>query len=227
MKKCGAFVLLVGTAHSLSVPHHGTGRRTLCVDFGLRRCGIAVSSGYAPVPLGVVSCRGAAPEELEATSQAVARIASGELAQQLVVGMPYTVRDGIRCEGEQAALTREFAAHLANASPSPVFLWDESFSSAEAQTRMNGGRGASAGEQVDAVAAALILEDWFDEPRGRQRADAPHVPPTRAPTPTPTPPRPAAVPHSEARRAMMERAAEQQQEAPVGRGRRQRRGRRR
>ena len=190
------------------------GTRTLGVDFGLRRVGVAVSSGFAPLPISVLPCGGDTEEDFERVASLVCAIASGEGATQVVLGMPYNRTGG---EGEQAAITRAFANSLANAvAPRPVFLWDERFSSAEAEQRLNGGRGAARGELLDAVAAAIILEDFFAADDDVAQS-APSIPATRiapsAPPPTarasrrPVPPSQADI-----KRAMRERAARQQKE---------------
>ena len=78
------------------------------------------------------------------------------------MGMPYNAAGH---EGEQANATRRFAAHLADAiAPIPLYLWDERFTTGEAKLRMLDGVGAGGGaaeHSVDAVAAAVILEDFF------------------------------------------------------------------
>ena len=197
------------------------GVRTLGVDFGLRNCGIAISSGFAPLPLRVVKCGGEGREDFEAVASLCARLCAGEGAEQVVLGMPYNSSGG---EGEQANITRVFANLLADAvHPRPVFLWDERFSSQEASMRMNKGRGAAVGERVDAVAAAVILEDFFDAPEDVCAA-APFVPSklfrlyegsgsaaARPRVRIATPPS-----RAEVRRAMMERAAAHEQPPPPG-----------
>ena len=140
---------------SLRIEAGGVGTRTLGVDFGLRRTGLALSSGFAPLPLRVVPCEGDSAEGRADAAREVARAAAGEGAAQIVLGMPLNSTGG---EGEQATVTREFARVLAAAAaPLPVFLWDERFSTFEAR-----GRAATATHGVDAVAAAVILEEFFD-----------------------------------------------------------------
>ena len=203
-------ITVVALALALAPAPSGTAR-TVGVDFGLARVGLAISSGFAPLPLTVLRCGGEDAAEFERVAAAIASVASGEGATQVVLGMPYNSSGG---EGEQATVTRKFAAKLADAvAPRPVFLWDERFSSAEAKMRMNRGRGAARGESLDAVAAAVILEDFFGaESDALQRA--PHVPSTRPPpSRAPPRPRPPAPPsQSEVRRRMMERVAQQQQQ---------------
>ena len=207
------WVALVGWpgASAAAVSPGGVGTRTVGVDFGLRRVGVAISSGFAPLPLTVLQCTSANSAGFERVASALATVARGEGATQMVVGMPYNSTGG---EGEQAAVTRKFAEVLADAvAPLPVFLWDERFSSAEATMRMNGGRGAARGEALDAVAAAIILEDFFAADDSACKA-APHVPssrprPAASTSPKPRPPTPPS--QSEVRRRMMERVAQQQQ----------------
>ena len=140
---------------SLRIEAGGIGTRTLGVDFGLRRTGLALSSGFAPLPLRVVPCEGDSADGRADAAREVARAAAGEGAAQIVLGMPLNSTGG---EGEQATVTREFARVLAAAAaPLPVFLWDERFSPFEAR-----GRAATATHGVDAVAAAVILEEFFD-----------------------------------------------------------------
>lgn len=203
--------------------------KTLGVDFGLARVGVAVSSGFAPLPLAVLPCGGSEEADFTAAARGVARYCMGEGAVQVVLGMPYNSSGG---EGDQAVITRAFATHLADAvAPRPVFLWDERFSSAEASMRMHGGRGAERGERIDAVAAAVILEDFFNA-EDEAVAAAPHVPsrprPAASATRPAVAPRPPPLSQSEVRRAMMERAAREGEERTQtsGKAGKKKRGRR-
>lgn len=148
----------------------GVGTRTLGVDFGLRRCGLAVSAGFAPLPLRLLPCDDAdAGRAFEDLARRVGSVASGEGARQIVVGMPFNAAGD---EGEQANVTRTFVATLAEAvAPLPVFLWDERFSTAEARNRLSEG---TASGDLDSVASTVILEDFFAAPP-EVRAAAEHV----------------------------------------------------
>jgi putative holliday junction resolvase len=200
------FFSAAASAHALA---RGIGTRTVGIDFGLKRVGVALSSGFSPIPLTVVSCNGSKEDFPQVASQ-ICRIALGEGASQIVLGLPLNSSGG---EGEQAVVTREFASSLACASQLPVFLWDERFSSAEASMRMNSGRGASAGQTIDAVAAAIILEEFFaGEWATAESICAPGRPAEeRAPTTSTHQPPPSS--YSDIRRQMQERAVEQQRTA--------------
>jgi len=80
-------------------PPGGIGVRTLGVDFGLRRTGLAISSGFAPIPLRVLAVAGDSPACFGEVAKEVTRAAFGEGADQIVLGMPYNSTGG---EGEQA-----------------------------------------------------------------------------------------------------------------------------
>jgi len=208
----GAAVLMVLASARLparptgSMPRaaNGFGTRTIGIDFGLRRTGLAVSAGIAPLPLGII-----AADNMTHVAKQVVRAARSEGASQFVLGMPYNSSGG---EGEQATVTRAFGTILAQeAAPMPVYLWDERFTSAEASMRMNQGLGANMGQSVDAVAAAIILEDFFDGDHAsaeRLMVEPGHEPArVSCAPPSPTGPPPS---YLETRRQMMERAALQE-----------------
>ena len=191
----------------------GVGTRTLGVDFGLRRVGLALSGGFAPLPLNVLPCNDDA-SAFEDIARRSARIAVGEGASQIVLGMPLNAAGE---EGEQANVTRTFASMLAlAAAPLPVFLWDERFSTAEARLRMTAY--ASTAGALDAVAATVILEDFFAAP-AEARVAAEHVPlseaqqsvwvKARAAAQSAAAARPPPLSASEVRRRMLEEVAQQ------------------
>ena len=144
-------------------PARGFGTRTLGVDFGLRRTGLAVSAGIAPLPIGIIDDQSA---NLTAVAAQVVRAARSEGASQLVLGMPYNSSGG---EGEQAIATRRFGELLAReAAPRPVYLWDERFSSAEASMRANAGDGAARGQALLSLAPPRRPPRFAPAPRAHR-----------------------------------------------------------
>ena len=96
----------------------GVGTRTLGVDFGLRRVGLALSGGFAPLPLSVLPCDDDdAANDFRDIARRSARVAVGEGASQIVVGMPLNAAGE---EGEQANVTRTFASTRGGSSPLPL-----------------------------------------------------------------------------------------------------------
>ena len=79
---------------------------------------------------------------------------------QIVVGLPKNM-DGT--EGARAALCREFAKMLEEASGVPVAMWDERRTTVEAHNILSqhNYHGKKRKDTVDAVAAALILEGYL------------------------------------------------------------------
>jgi putative holliday junction resolvase len=135
----------------------------VALDFGLKRIGIAS---------GDTLTRTANPRSTLANGvngpdwSAIERVLKDLRPARLAVGEPYNV------DGSPSVLTeaaRRFAAELARRSALPVDLVDERHSSQDAEERLRemratGQRGRRVTrEDVDAVAAAVILERWFAE----------------------------------------------------------------
>lgn len=141
----------------------------IAFDFGEKRIGVAVgdTSISQATPLDVVSNLHGRPDwdkisHLVAEWQPVA----------FVVGLPLSEDSSveIRSENRQQPilpLTNAFAKHLRKKYGVPVFRSDERYSSIEAarviaENRQRGRRKA-ARAVTDKIAAALILEQWFEE----------------------------------------------------------------
>ena len=132
-------------------------------DFGERRIGVAVgqSNTLTASPLCVVRNINGRPEWDNITT-----IIEEWKPAALIVGLPLTA-DG---ETQQlTSLAKSFAKHLRGRYQLPVHLCDERYTSNEAsriiannrqqQNRRKAKRGDS-----DTIAAALILEQWLNEP---------------------------------------------------------------
>ncbi|HEX6724714.1 MAG TPA: Holliday junction resolvase RuvX [Gaiella sp.] len=126
--------------------------RTLALDYGAARTGVAVSdaTGTLARPLGVVE-RAATDAGL---AEVVALVAEHE-AGLVVVGLPLTLR-GER--GAQARETEAFVEALRARLQVPVETEDERFTTALAQ--QTGGRAPE-----DALAAAHLLQGWLERAR--------------------------------------------------------------
>jgi putative Holliday junction resolvase len=93
----------------------------------------------------------------------LASLASHEGVTQLIVGLPLNA-DG--SEGRQARRARDFARAAARVVGLPVELWDERLSTREAEeiarAQSRSGRRLRERARVDAIAAAVILQDYLD-----------------------------------------------------------------
>ena len=121
--------------------------KVLALDYGSARTGVAVSdpTGSLARPLCVV--------ERAASEAGLARIGEliqEEAAERVVVGLPLTLRGE---HGEQARETERFADALRSATPVPIELFDERFTTDLAES------GGNAPE--DARAAAHLLSSYL------------------------------------------------------------------
>ena len=137
----------------------------LGIDAGERRVGVALSdeSRLLASPVVVLDRgRGLAP-----VLDALTELARREGVAQMVVGLPLNA-DG--SAGRQARRAEDFARVASRVVGVPVELWDERLSTQEAEAvvraqRRNTRRVRQRG-QLDAVAAAVILQDYLDHGPG-------------------------------------------------------------
>lgn len=122
--------------------------KVMALDYGSARTGVAVSdpTGLIARPLCVVERAGA-----EAGLAELVRLVLDEQPEQVVVGLPLTLR-GIR--GEQAQETEAFADKLRALVGVPVLLFDERFTTDIAQQ-------TPSDSSLDARAAAHLLSGYL------------------------------------------------------------------
>jgi putative Holliday junction resolvase len=137
--------------------------RTLGIDFGTKRIGIAISdpSGSVAVPLTTLPRTSDAAAATE-----IVEIARRESVERLVVGEPVNL-DGSR--GAAAVQARRFAERLGEACGLPWELVGEALTSVEAEARLRaaGVDPRRQPERVDAIAAQILLQEALDRaPRG-------------------------------------------------------------
>jgi putative Holliday junction resolvase len=134
--------------------------RVLGIDVGEQRIGVAVSdpSGLLSTPYGTVRRTGRATAE-------ISDLARDLEAEVIVVGLPLKMKGG--GEGAQAAAVRAFAADLARATALPLEFYDERLTTVMAERSLiaSGLRREKRKQQIDAVAAAIILQSWLDRRR--------------------------------------------------------------
>jgi putative Holliday junction resolvase len=136
--------------------------RVLALDVGERRVGIAVSdpTGALARPLQAL-----ARSSREVDFASVAAIVAEHDVGLVVVGLPFSL-DGT--EGPQARRITGYANRLADHLSVPVVLWDERFTTAEAEEILRQSRSekkrrrARTSGELDAIAAAVILQSYLD-----------------------------------------------------------------
>ena len=141
----------------------------LAFDFGERRIGVAVGETATRIasPLTTLEGEASAPK-----LEAVERLVREWQPVAFVVGRPKHA-DG--SEHPVAALAAKFARRLAGRHRLPVFFVDETLTSAAAESALRESRAGPARRgDVDALAAALILQGYLDDPGcGQSLAPAP------------------------------------------------------
>jgi putative Holliday junction resolvase len=144
--------------------------RLLALDLGQARHGVAVcdEAGILATPLTVVPRRATRVQDFTALGVLV----NHERAVGVLIGLPLGGQTG---SGRQARWVQRYAGRLAATLPVPVAFWDESFSTQDAERLLASSRtlGGSGSTPSDAVAAALILQDFLEARRGRDRSNQP------------------------------------------------------
>jgi len=147
--------------------------RVLGLDVGERRVGVAVSDPMGSVARPVQTLvRGSREEDFAALTAIVTQHG----VELVVVGRPLC-EDGT--EGPQARRIARYARAMAACLPVRVVSWDERFTTVEAEEILREGRTrkqrqrARATGQVDAVAAAVILQSYLDSLRCEMQPEDP------------------------------------------------------
>jgi putative Holliday junction resolvase len=136
--------------------------RTLALDIGEKRIGVAVSDelGLLAWPLTTIT-RASKREDFERIAQLVAE----QKAERVVSGYPRSLSGQA---GSQAQRVRRYVEALAATLTVPVELWDERYTTVEAAERLREARPGHKPRdrgQLDAAAAAVILQDYLDARR--------------------------------------------------------------
>jgi putative Holliday junction resolvase len=139
--------------------------RVAGLDVGERRIGVAVSdlTGTLARPVGVLQTSGLDGDAVERAVTELARLSAEEdgLAS-LVVGLPRRL-DG--SPNDMTPRVQAFAAAVGARIGMPVVLQDERLTSREAESRLavREKDWRARKKQIDAAAAAIILQDYLDE----------------------------------------------------------------
>ena len=138
--------------------------RILAIDLGEVRMGLAISDELmiTAQPLPTWRRKG-----MQADLAQLKSLVGTWGVEEVVVGHPRHLGGGI---GEEASKAQEFARQLKNALALPVTLWDERYSTVEAERSLieAGVRRQRRQQLRDGVAALLILQGYLDR-RGKGR----------------------------------------------------------
>ncbi|MCS7315322.1 MAG: Holliday junction resolvase RuvX [Bryobacterales bacterium] len=142
------------------------GKRVLALDLSGRRIGLAVSD-----PLGIVAQGLPTLTRVHRAADlaTLARLAAEYQVGRIVVGLPLLPSGE---EGPEAAAVRRFARELARHTGLPVDLYDERYTTRQAERVLRAG-GVKACDRkglVDRLAAVLILQSYLDARRRGARS---------------------------------------------------------
>lgn len=143
----------------IRAPRALIGEKTLGVDYGLRRVGLAVSVGVAPRPLPRLEHRNS-PRD---AALGVASAARSTLSTTILVGYPVDIYGKA---GEQAAETKIFLRELVEAAPWAKILYlDERFTSQDAreELRRAGVKKNDVKHLIDSASAVVLLDRFFSD----------------------------------------------------------------
>lgn len=133
-------------------------RRVIAIDLGARRIGVAVTDalGLSAQPHSTIARHGG-KRDLDA----IAELVRAHDAERVILGLPLSPEGN---EGRAAQSARAFADRLGAVLAVPVELYDESFSTVEAEEVLLAAdlSRKRRREVVDRVAAAVILRRWLD-----------------------------------------------------------------
>jgi putative Holliday junction resolvase len=136
--------------------------RIVCLDIGTKRIGVAASDplGITAQPQGVLARKGG-----ESDFERIAEICRQREAELLLIGMPL---DAEGDEGAQAEKVKRYAVRLeaylkSHGLDLRLELWDERYSTAEAEARLISADVSRTKRKrvIDKMAAVVILEDYL------------------------------------------------------------------
>lgn len=132
--------------------------RVLALDIGHRRIGVAISDPTETLARSLLVLDHT--DEAKALERVLALVQE-QAAGRVVVGYPLSLTGDV---GPQAERVGRFAEALAQVLEIPVDLWDERYSTVNAERilREQGISGRRRRRRVDATAAAVILQDYLD-----------------------------------------------------------------
>ena len=135
--------------------------RILGIDWGEKRVGVAVADTAAPLAVPRATLK-----QNRRLISAIKALAKEERAEHIIIGLPLTMEGK---ESDMAKRVRAFGVKLEQITELPVHFVDERLTSKQVRRdpsgkgegrlgRRRGGRTSN----IDAVAAAAVLQSWLD-----------------------------------------------------------------
>jgi len=159
--------------------------RLMALDVGVARIGVAISDTTEFLASPYITLH-VSRDEVQ-TWKAIQRLIDETEAEGLVIGLPVSLDGEIHSQGKWV---QDFAERLKEHITIPITLWDERLSTVEAErllaerketeqeksySRIGGGRQRNRTrrrrkqQEVDALAATVILQEYLDHQLGKTR----------------------------------------------------------
>ena len=135
--------------------------RTLALDVGTKTIGIAVSDELGITANGITTIqRKSLKDDLHELDILIKEYKPGET----VVGVPYQMDGSVSERGQQIL---NFAEKIREAFSLPIVLWDESFSTVNAEKKLIEGNMSRKKRKkvIDKIAAVFILQEYLESKR--------------------------------------------------------------
>ena len=132
--------------------------RTLALDVGARRIGVAVSDPLGITAQGLPTLQ---RQNKRRDLEALRRLFNDYQVREVVIGLPLRLSGA---EGTQSEKMRRFAEDLHVHFGVPVHLWDERWTSTQANRLLREAELSieKRAQAVDRMAAILILQSWME-----------------------------------------------------------------
>ncbi len=136
----------------------------LGLDYGEKRIGVALanSEGLLVIPMTIIE-----RTREKADLDKVLALVEGYEVERIIVGLPLSLDGAI---GKQAEEALAFSKALSRHIKIPVDMWDERYSTVDAESLFldAGMKREKRRERRDAMAAAIILQDYIDNKKAHQ-----------------------------------------------------------
>ena len=142
----------------MPTPGNPSHSRVLALDVGSKRIGVAVTDALGITAQGLDTIQ---RQNKRRDLAALASVLKAYDVKEIVVGLPLRLSGA---EGTQSEKMRTFAADIQAYFKLPVHLWDERWTSTEANRllRETDLSIKKRGQAVDRMAAILILQSWME-----------------------------------------------------------------
>ncbi len=138
--------------------------RTLALDIGTKTIGVAVSDEGGIVANGVTTIK---RKDLKRDLDLIGDVIREYHPNEILVGMPYNMNGAISERGKNILI---FVNALKRTFLLPVQIWDESYSTADAdEVLLEADLSRKKRKKViDKMAAVFILQDYLEQKRNKQ-----------------------------------------------------------